>query len=184
MKIFDGYVKNYHTFNLTIHHGKHSFSMTEIEYFSKLGSMLGYSSFTEDTCNGNNNPMDLTWWDNDDGEYWNDFVLHLERENFFKKDLETLDKLFCIRDIVPTNVIGIMNVKNLDRIEELITKARELSEVSNALLVFKTTTSGKSQDYFDEVHAILLDKNKIISRKTAYVSVIGDTLFMHFNKER
>lgn len=68
MKLFDGYVRNYHTFNLTIHHGKHSFTMTEIEYFSRLGSMPGYHPFTEDTCNGKNRPMDLTWWDEYDGE--------------------------------------------------------------------------------------------------------------------
>lgn len=41
MNLFDGYVRNYHSFNLTLYHGKHSFTMTEIEYFSRLGSMLG-----------------------------------------------------------------------------------------------------------------------------------------------
>ena len=70
MKIFDGYVRNYHTFNLTMHHGKHSFTIAEIEYFSRLGSMLGYFSFTEDTCNGSYRAMDLTWWENDNEEYW------------------------------------------------------------------------------------------------------------------
>lgn len=92
MRIFDGYVRNYHTLNLTVHHGKHSFTMTEIEYFSRLGSMLGYYPFTEDTCNGSVRPMDLSWWGSFDGEYWHDLVLHLERENWFKKDEETLDK--------------------------------------------------------------------------------------------
>lgn len=52
MNLFDGYVRNYHTFNLTVNHGKHIYTMTEIEYFSRLGSMLGYHPFTEDTCNG------------------------------------------------------------------------------------------------------------------------------------
>lgn len=47
MKLFDGYVRNYHTFHLTVDHGKHSFTMTEIEYFSRLGSMLGYHAYTE-----------------------------------------------------------------------------------------------------------------------------------------
>lgn len=83
MNLLEGYVRNYHTFNLSIYHGKHSFSMTEIEYFSKLGSMLGYYPFTEDTCDGTYRPMDLTWWGNYDDDYWHDFVLHLERENFF-----------------------------------------------------------------------------------------------------
>src|SRR4051812_46877431 len=94
MRIFDGYVRNYHSFNLTIHHGKHSFTMTEIEYFSRLGSMLGYHPFTEDTSGREYRPMDLSWWGRYEDDYWYDLILHLERENLFKKDEETLDKLF------------------------------------------------------------------------------------------
>jgi hypothetical protein len=181
MRIFDGYVRNYHTLNLTVHHGKHSFTMTEIEYFSRLGSMLGYYPFTEDTCNGSVRPMDLSWWGSFDGEYWHDLVLHLERENLFKKDEETLDKLFCERECMPANVIGIMNVQNQDRIAELIAMARRTCKITNALLVFRTSSSGKSPGYFDEVHAYLLDKSKVVAKKLAYVSEINGTLFMHYN---
>ncbi len=183
MKLFDGYVRNYHTLNLTVHHGKHSFTMTEIEYFSRLGSMLGYHSFTEDanTVNGANRPMDLSWWDNYDGEYWHDLVLHMERENYFNKDEETLDKLFCKREYIPDNVIGIMNVHDTERIGELLTIAKKTCKIANALLVFKTTSSGKSQPYFDEVHAYLLDKSKIVVSKKAFVSEISGTLFMQFD---
>jgi len=181
MRIFDGYVRNYHTLNLTVHHGKHSFTMTEIEYFSRLGSMLGYYPFTEDTCNGSVRPMDLSWWGSFDGEYWHDLVLHLERENWFKKDEETLDKLFCERECMPANVIGIMNVQNQDRIAELIAMARRTCKITNALLVFRTSSSGKSPGYFDEVHAYLLDKSKVVAKKLAYVSEINGTLFMHHN---
>lgn len=181
MRIFDGYVRNYHTLNLTVHHGKHSFTMTEIEYFSRLGSMLGYYPFTEDTCNGSVRPMDLSWWGSFDGEYWHDLVLHLERENWFKKDEETLDKLFCERECMPANVIGIMNVQNQDRIAELIAMARRTCKITNALLVFRTSSSGKSPGYFDEVHAYLLDKSKVVAKKLAYVSEINGTLFMHYN---
>jgi len=181
MRIFDGYVRNYHTLNLTVHHGKHSFTMTEIEYFSRLGSMLGYYPFTEDTCNGSVRPMDLSWWGSFDGEYWHDLVLHLERENWFKKDEETLDKLFCERECMPANVIGIMNVQNQDRIAELIAMARRTCKITNALLVFRTSSSGKNPGYFDEVHAYLLDKSKVVAKKLAYVSEINGTLFMHYN---
>jgi hypothetical protein len=55
--------------------------------------MLGYHPFTEDTCNGENRPMDLTWWGSPKHEYWHDFILHMERENLFNKDEETLEKL-------------------------------------------------------------------------------------------
>ena len=186
MKLFDGYVRNYHTFNLTIHHGKHSFTMTEIEYFSKLGSMLGYSPFTEDTCNGKNRAMDLTWWDNGDETGWNDFVLHLERENYFSKDEETLDKLFCDRDAIPEHVIGIMNVRSTDRINELLERATELCKIKDALLIFRTNSTGKQQVYFDEVHAYHLQYNKKvkIKKKVAYVSDIAGTLFMHYENEK
>ncbi|WP_080833568.1 hypothetical protein [Cohnella massiliensis] len=183
MKLFDGYIRNYHTFNLTVHHGKHSFTMTEIEYFSRLGSMLGYHPFTEDTCGRTSRPMDLSWWGSFDGEYWHDLILHLERENLFQKDEETLDKLFCDRDYIPTNVIGIMNVQNRDRIDELIEVAKRTCKIANALLIFRTTSSGKSQAFFDEVHAYLLNKSKVMETKQAYVSEINGTLYMHFEKK-
>lgn len=184
MNLFDGYVRNYHTFNLTVNHGKHSFTMTEIEYFSRLGSMLGYHPFTEDTCNGTYRPMDLTWWGDYDSTngYWNDFVLHLERENLFNKDVETLEKLFADREYVPSNVIGIMNVQNKDRLDHLIKLTKKMSSIENALLICRTNSTGNNQSYFDEVYAYLFNKNKLIETKKAYVSEISDTLFMHFEE--
>lgn len=178
MKLFEGYVRNYHSLNLSIHHGKHSFTMTEIEYFSRLGSMLGYYPFTEDTCNGTYRPMDLTWWDNFDGDYWNEFILHLERENFFKKDIETLEKLFDKREYTPQNVIGIINVPNKDRMDELITLAKMICQIENALLVFRTNSPNNRSGYFDEVYAFLLNNKDIVDRKKATVSEIAGILFM------
>lgn len=183
IKLFEGYVRNYHTFNLTVHYGKHSFTMTEIEYFSRLGSMLGYHSFTEDTCNGYNRAMDLTWWDNFGGEYWDDLILHLERENYFDKDEETLDKLFCEREYTPSNVIGILNARDPNRIDELMSIATRTCKVGNALLVFKTNSSGKSQVYLDEVHAYLLHTNTVVASRKAVISDLEGTLFMHLNDE-
>jgi hypothetical protein len=183
MNLFDGYVRNYHTFNLSVYHGKHSFTMTEIEYFSRLGSMLGYHPFTEDTCDGTYRPMDLTWWGNYDDEYWHDFVLHLERENLFNKDEETLDKLFCDREYIPKNVIGIMNVRNKEKIAELVKISKATCKINNTLLVFKTTSSGKNQPYFDEVHAYLLNKSEVVMTKKASVSDIVGTLYMQLVNE-
>lgn len=185
MNLFEGYVRNYHTFNLTNQHGKHSFTMTEIEYFSRLGSMLGYHPYTEDTCNGANRPMDLTWWGDYDSanEYWHEFILHLERENLFDKDVATLEKLFSERENVPNNVIGIMNVPNKNRIDELVEMTKEMSSIENALLVFRTNSTGKNQVYFDEVHAYLFNKNKLDATRKAFVTVVGGILFMHFESE-
>ncbi|MCI3923514.1 hypothetical protein MO973_25130 [Paenibacillus sp. TRM 82003] len=117
MRIFEGYVRNYHTLNLTIHHGKHSFTMSEIEYFARLGSLLGYHPFTEDTYDGQRRAMDLTWWGSYDGEYWHDFVLHLERENLYQKDAETIEKLFEEKELVPNYAVGIMNVRDFHRVK-------------------------------------------------------------------
>ena len=178
MNLFEGYVRNYHTFNLSIYHGKHSFSMTEIEYFSRLGSMLGYYPFTEDTCDGTYRPMDLTWWGNHDDDYWHDFVLHLERENFYQKDEETLEKLFAEREVIPTNAIGIINVPHKERIDYLLQIMEKFSKVKNSLLIFKTTSTGKNQIYFDEVYAYHFKDNKLDKEKKATISEVSGTLFM------
>ncbi|MEK3986375.1 hypothetical protein MHB77_23845 [Paenibacillus sp. FSL K6-3166] len=112
--------------------------------------------------------MDLSWWGSFDGEYWNDLILDIERENQLEKDEETLDKLFCDRVNIPINVIGIMNVRNRDRIDELIKTANKMCKLENALLVFKTYSTGKKQ--IDEVHAYLINKDKIVESKKAFVS--------------
>jgi hypothetical protein len=124
--------------------------------------------------------MDLSWWGDYDGEYWHDLILHLERVNLFDKDEITLDKLFCDREVTPFNAIGIMNVPSQARIKELHRIAKETCKVENGLLVFRTYSSGKKQLYFDEVHAYLLNKRKVMNTKTAFVSDIGGTLFLAF----
>lgn len=93
-----------------------------------------------------------------------------------------MDKLFGEREFVPANAIGIMNVRNHDRIEELLQVAKSTCKIENALLVFKTTSSGKRQAYFDEVHAFMFNKKKVVETKKAFVSEISGTLFMEFEK--
>ncbi|WP_143469662.1 hypothetical protein [Lentibacillus sediminis] len=124
--------------------------------------------------------MDLSWWGSYDNEYWYDLILHLERENLYNKDEETLDKLFCERENMPDNVIGIMNVRNRSRIEELVNIAKATCGIDNALLVFRTNSTGKGQVYFDEVHAYLLNQSVVAETKVAYVSDIHGTLHMYF----
>jgi hypothetical protein len=178
MKLFHGYVRNYHTLNLTETHGRHSFTMAEIEYFFRLGSMLGYHAFTEDTCDGTYRPMDLTWWDDLDGEGWNRLVLHLERENTFHKDEETLKKLFGQREIMPENVIGIMNVSDHERMQHLISVATRTCPIRNSLLIFRTYSPDKPLPYFDNVYAYLLNQHEVKDSKQARISLIGSTFFM------
>lgn len=59
-----------------------------------------------------------------------------------------------------------------------------MCKVDNALLIFKTTSSGKGQEYFDEVFAYLLHKKNIVDSKTAYVSDISGTLYMYYKNEK
>jgi hypothetical protein len=99
----------------------------------------------------------------------------------FNKDLETLEKLFDERESIPHNVIGIMNVKNITRIDELITEAKQRSNINQALLIFRTNSLTNNKGYLDEVHAYLLNKNTVRKTKTAYVSDIAGTLYMHFD---
>ena len=126
--------------------------------------------------------MDLTWWAHYDEEYWYDLILHLERENLYKKDEETLEKLFNEREDIPLNMIGIMNVRNRIRVEELVEIAKAKNNSDNALLIFKTNSTGREQLYFDEVYAYLLNRSEEVERKIAYVSDVEGTLFMHFGK--
>ncbi len=77
MKLFEGCVRNYHTFNMTVHHGKHSFTMTEMEYFSRLDSLLGYHPFK--LCSGGFKIMKRRVCTND---------ADFQRANIFQRKLE------------------------------------------------------------------------------------------------
>jgi hypothetical protein len=76
-----------------------------------------------------------------------------------------------------------MNVRNRDRINELIRTAKPICKIDNALLVFKTNSTGKRQEYFDEVHANLLKNSEIVESKKAFVSEIAGMLYMHLENE-
>lgn len=150
--------------------------MVEIDYFAKLGSMLGFSAFTEDTIDSQSRPMDLTWWDGYDAEnkHWTELILHLERENLYDKGHETLIKLFKDNHkFEPQNVIGILNVRNKSRAEELIKETEKLCKVPNALLIFRI---------YPEVKAYLFNENKKLQEKTAYFHEVQDILFLSYDQ--
>ncbi|WLV25856.1 hypothetical protein QR721_06545 [Aciduricibacillus chroicocephali] len=120
-----------------------------------------------------------------DGDGWNTLVLHLERENLFRKDYETLEKLFVEREaIIPEHVIGIMNVKSIERMQELIYLAQQMCKIENVLLVFRTPSSGKYNGLCDEVYAYLLNNKNVIDTKVAYISEISGLLYMFYEDER
>lgn len=114
MLFFEGYVRNYRRLNLNELHNRSMFTRREIEHFSNLGEMLGYSVFVEDAKYDKrlkrNRPMDLSWWKWDqriDRDYFVSLVLHLERENQWNKDVDTIEKLFSTTNegYIPQNVI-------------------------------------------------------------------------------
>lgn len=58
--------------------------------------------------------------------------------------------------------------------------AKKICKVPNALLIFRINPETLAES---EVHAYLLEMNKIKSSKTAYVSEIAGTIFMYFEGE-
>jgi nucleosome binding factor SPN SPT16 subunit len=81
------------------------FTKREIDYFANLGEMLGYHVFVEDykfdKIMGRSRPMDLSWWKSDERIDKENFVylaLHLERENQWNNDVDTIEKLFAKTD--------------------------------------------------------------------------------------
>jgi hypothetical protein len=148
LKIFEGYVRNYRRLNLFQATNNSMFTKREIEYFATVGEYLGLFSFIEDTKPnhdyGRSRPMDLSWWKWDetlDNERFSNLVLHLERENQTKKDMKTIDKLFCTTDeeYMPDYVIGILNVENKERISVLQSEVKERNRVQKyeTLMIYK-----------------------------------------------
>lgn len=145
---FEGYVRNYRRLNLHYSHNRSMFTKREIDYFANLGEMLGYFAFIEDSkpdkIKGRSRPMDLSWWHWDerkDKEYFTGLILHLERENSWNKDIETIEKLFSITDNAysPHNVIGIQNVQNEERIIQLnnLVVQNNKKQQSNVLMIYR-----------------------------------------------
>ncbi|GHI00996.1 hypothetical protein [Neobacillus kokaensis] len=156
LQFFEGYVRNYRRLNLTGIHNRSMFTQREIDYFANLGEMLGFDAFVEDAkfdkVKGRSRPMDLAWWKWDERKNKENYLhlaLHLERENQWNKDEDTIDKLFSETEegFIPHNVIGIQNVETSNRIEflnNLVLKKNEVQK-STVLMVYR---------YYDTEHEL------------------------------
>ncbi|MFP7495278.1 hypothetical protein SFC66_15985 [Terribacillus saccharophilus] len=148
MQFLEGYVRNYRRMNLSYLHNRSMVTKREIDYFANLGQMLGFEAYIEDSkfdkLKGRSRPMDLSWWKWDarkDNENYLHLALHLERENVWDKDVETIEKLFSETEdgYVPHNVIGIQLVESAERIcllNELISK-KNVHQQSNVLMIYR-----------------------------------------------
>jgi hypothetical protein len=148
MQIFEGYVRNYRRLNLSRIHNLSMFTQREIDYFANLGEMLGFDTFVEDAkfdkVKGRSRPMDLAWWKWDeriDKENYVYLAMHLERENQWNKDEDTIDKLFSETEegFIPHNLVGIQYVESCDRINflnNLIIQRNEIQK-SHVLMVYR-----------------------------------------------
>ncbi|BCG60795.1 hypothetical protein [Paenibacillus sp. URB8-2] len=183
MSFMEGYVRNYRKLNLHQATNRSMFTKREIDYFANLGEMLGLFSFVEDTKPnldyGRSRPMDLSWWKWDeriDKENYLYVVLHLERENLFKKDIETIDKLFCKTEeyYVPHYVIGIQNVESKERITYLnnLVGERNLKQGSEVLMMYRYYDEVNSLDRIEAYH--FNELSKIINSRKA-ISIIDNT---------
>ncbi|MCK1997514.1 hypothetical protein MPH47_09820 [Psychrobacillus psychrodurans] len=148
MQFFEGYVRNYRRMNLSQLHNRSMFTKREIDYFANLGEILGFDAFVEDSkfdkTKGRSRPMDLSWWKWDariDDEHFLCLALHLERENVWSKDVDTIEKLFSQTEegYIPHNVIGIQFIESADKIgflNSLIIQKNAIQN-SNALMVYR-----------------------------------------------
>lgn len=192
MDIFEGYVRNYRRINLHQATNKSMFTKREIDYFANLGELLGFFSFVEDTKPnyeyGRSRPMDLAWWKSEpkiDKENFSQLILHLERENIWSKDAETIEKLFCKTDeeYRPVNIIGIQNVENYEKIRilnEMVCKKNKVQD-SNVLMIYRYYDEDED---FDKVAAYYILENKIVGEKHAICDIDKSCYWtMCFNEE-
>jgi hypothetical protein len=68
-----------------------------------------------------------------------------------------------------------VNVPNQERIDALLENARSKCNVSNALLIFRVDQDARGEE---RTVAYLLNKDKIVARKTAYVLVDPETDYL------
>lgn len=116
-------------------------------------------------------PMDLAWWKYDgrvDKDNFTYLVLHLERENVFNKDIDTIDKLFAKTEegFVPQYVIGIQNLKDetrIDKLNELVIKKNKAQD-SNVLMIYRFYDQERD---FDRVWAYYFEPEKPIKERRA-----------------
>lgn len=148
MQFFEGYVRNYRRMNLSYQHNQSMFTQREVDYFANLGEMLGFDIFIEDSkfdrIKGRSRPMDLSWWKWDatkSNEHYDYLALHLERENVWEKDLDTVEKLFSETEegYIPRNVIGIQRIKSAERIDYLnnIIAKKNAVQKSAVLMIYR-----------------------------------------------
>ena len=193
MSFFEGYVRNYRRLNLHQSTNRSMFTKKEIDYFVNLGEMLGLFSFVEDykpgTDYGRSRPMDLSWWKWDgrlDKVDYQHIVLHLERENLFKKDTETIDKLFSKTDdyYIPHYVIGIQNVENRERIRFLnnLVIEKNLRQKSEVLMIYRYYDKPNA---IDRIECYFFDENNTLIETRRAVSTVDDSeyWFMAFEEE-
>lgn len=183
MNILEGYIRNFRNLNLFQNQNKSMFTKREIDYFSRLGEYLGFFSYVEDTKPnldyGRSRPMDLAWWKWDERiskTHFIKLVLHLERESLYAKDFETIEKLFCKTQIeyVPENVIGILNIAEKRRINEIQNKIIRKNKVqkSNVLMIYRFYDE---ENNFDRIEAFHLNRNSELMETRKAISKVDET---------
>lgn len=193
IQVFEGYVRNYRRLNIHQAANKSQFTKKEIEYFSTAGEYLGLFPFVEDTKPnhdyGRSRPMDLSWWKWDeriDTECFTNLVLHLERENIYKKDMETIDKLFCSTEdyYVPDYVIGIMNIEKTERIKTLQEEVKKRNKIQNSECLMIYRYWDKEEDYYSIFSYYISHDNKTVVERKAISDVDNSGYwYMSFEEE-
>lgn len=124
--------------------------------------------------------MDLSWWKWDERVSTEEFinlVLHLERENCFSKDIETIDKLFCKTDenYIPDYVIGIINVESKARIKKLqeVVLKRNKIQKSEVLMIYRLYDYTKDYEQVEAYYCSSDLKTKVKREATSNTDDTG-----------
>ena len=192
MQFFEGYVRNYRKLSLSNLHNYSMFTKREMDYFSNLGEMLGYFTFLEDSKydleRKRSRPMDLAWWKWDarkDKEHFLYLALHLERENQWRKDEETVEKLFSKTDenYIPHSVIGIQRVASKERIPILndMILHRNRIQKSQCLMIYRYMDSGAN---YEKIEAyVFCPEGTIEQRNAVCIQDVSGYFYMSFEEE-
>lgn len=181
--IYTGFILNYGDLHIKENTKDNFCTLKEINYFAKLGSMLGYLPCTEDMRYETMKLMDLSWKQTLTKDKPLTLILHMERENNPNKAEETIDKL--LPGYKPGSyfeeeykdryfyVIGIQRLKTGDQVEGLKNKILGLArEREKGLFVFY---------YIDENKREIAD-GYLLSGKT--LTQLDTAVFDCQNRER
>ena len=174
MNIFEGLVRNYPNFNLTTESKKNDILKKELNYISRVGEILGYSSILTGINDENKNitnKIEIEWRNYDD-------KTGVSKEVFlyFSQELDLMQDISAIMSLV--NIINnkseteafiqILEVPSKERINylnKILYDCNRFNEV-DVLIIYKVSNpKDKSSNYY----SYLFEEGKLIKQKNSHL---------------